>query len=61
LVGGLVDDDYEDGSGSEHGIYQAHKLALYQNALQRLSNTYYYGEEENLFRLRVRTAGFHTG
>ena len=26
---GLVDEAYKDGSGSEHGIYQTYKLALY--------------------------------
>jgi hypothetical protein len=26
---GLVDESYKDGSGSEHGIYQTYKLALY--------------------------------
>ena len=31
---GLVDEAYKDGSGSEHGIYQTLKLALYLYALQ---------------------------
>jgi hypothetical protein len=26
---GMADGMYEDGSGSEHGIYQAYKLALH--------------------------------
>ena len=47
---GLVDELYKDGSGSEHGIYQTFKLALYLYALQA-TGTYYYGEEDNLFRL----------
>ena len=29
---GLVNEGYKDASSSEHGIYQAYKLALYQNA-----------------------------
>ena len=41
---GLVDEAYKDGSGSEHGIYQTYKLALYLYALQKLSRTYYYGK-----------------
>jgi len=41
---------YKDGSGSEHGIYETYKLALYLYALQA-TGTYYYGEEDNLFRL----------
>ena len=47
---GLVDEAYKNGSGSEHGIYQTYKLALYLYALQA-TGTYYYGEEDNLFRL----------
>jgi len=47
---GLVDESYKDGSVSEHGIYQTYKLALYLYALQA-TGTYYYGEEDNLFRL----------
>ena len=47
---GLVDEAYKDGSGSEHGIYQTYKLALYLYALQA-TGTYYYGKEDNLFRL----------
>jgi len=31
---GLVDESYKDGSGSEHGIYETYKLALYLYALQ---------------------------
>jgi hypothetical protein len=58
---GLVDEPYKDGSGSEHGIYQTYKLALYLYALQRLSHTCYYGEEENLFRSQGPDGGFHTG
>ncbi len=46
---GLVDEPYKDGSGSEHGIYQTYKLALYLCALQA-TGTYCYGEEDNLFR-----------
>jgi hypothetical protein len=36
---GLVDEVYKDGSSSEHGIYQAYKLALYLYSLQKLSTT----------------------
>jgi len=46
---GLVDEPYKDGSGSEDGIYHTYKLALYLCALQA-TGTYYYGEEDNLFR-----------
>ncbi len=45
---------------SEHAIYQAYKLALDLYALQA-TGTYYYGEEENLFRLQGPDGGFHTG
>ncbi len=47
---GMVDEAYKNGFGSEHGIYQTYKLALYLYALQA-TGTYYYGEEDNLFRL----------
>ena len=56
---GLVDESYMDGSVSEHGIYQTYKLALYLFALQ--AGTYYYGEEDNLFRSQGPDAGLHTG
>src|SRR6266568_2497949 len=46
---GLVDEPYKDGTVSEHGIYQTYKLALYLYALQK-TGTYYFGEEDNLFR-----------
>src|SRR5712692_4850762 len=58
---GIVDEAYKDGSGSEHGIYQTYKLALYLYALQKVSGTYNYGEEENLFRSQGPDSGFHTG
>jgi len=57
---GLVDEAYKAGSASEHGIYQTYKLALYIYALQKISGTYFYGEE-NLFRLQGPDGGFHTG
>jgi len=57
---GMVDEAYKDGSGSEHGIYQAYKLALYLYALQA-TGTYYYGEEQNLFRSQGPDGGFHAG
>jgi len=57
---GLVDEAHKDGSGSEHRIYQAYKLALYLYALQT-TGTYYYGEEQNLFRSQGPDGGFHTG
>jgi len=57
---GLVDEAYKDGSGSEHGIYQTFKLALYLYALQA-TGSYYYGEESNLFRSQGPDGGFHTG
>jgi hypothetical protein len=57
---GLVDESYKDGSGSEHGIYQTFKLALYLYALQA-TGTYYYGAESNLFRSQGPDGGFHTG
>jgi hypothetical protein len=57
---GLVDEPYKDGSVSEHGIYQTYKLALYVYALQA-TGTYYYGEEDNLFRSQGPDGGFHTG
>jgi hypothetical protein len=43
---GLVDEVYKDGSSSEHGIYQACKVALYFYALQT-TGTYYHGQEDN--------------
>ena len=57
---GLVDEPYKDGTVSEHGIYQTYKLALYLYALQK-TGTYYFGEEDNLFRLQGPDGGFHTG
>ena len=57
---GLVDEAYKDGSGSEHGIYQTYKLALCLYALQD-TRTYYYGEEDNLFRSQGPDGDFHTG
>jgi hypothetical protein len=58
---GMADGTYEDGSGSEHGIYQTYKLALYLYALQKISGTYNHGVEENLFRSQGPDGGFHTG
>lgn len=58
---GMVDEAYKGGSGSERGIYQTYKLALYIYALQNISKTQYYGEEENLLRLQGPDGGFHTG
>ena len=58
---GIADEAYKDGSASEHGIYQTYKLALYTYALQKLSNTYQYGGEENLLRMQGPDGGFHTG
>ena len=49
---GTVDEAYKAGSASEHGIYQTCELALYIYALQKVSGTLFYGEEENLFRLQ---------
>jgi len=57
---GLVNDVYKDGSGSEHGISQTYKLALYLYAFQA-TGTYYFGEEDNLFRSQGPDGGFHTG
>ncbi len=57
---GLIDESFKDGSGSEHGIYQTYKLALYLYALQ-VTGSYYYGEEDNLFRTQGPDGGFHTG
>jgi len=47
--GGLFDEPYKDGSGSENGIYPTYKLAFCLYALQA-TGTYYYREEDNLFR-----------
>ena len=58
---GMVDEAYKDGSAMEHGIYQTYKLALYVYALQKISGTYFYGEQENLFRTQGPDGGFHTG
>ena len=58
--GSLVDEAYKDDSGSEHGTYQTYKLALYFYTLQA-TGTYYYGEEDNLFRSQGPDGGFHTG
>jgi hypothetical protein len=55
-----VDESYKDGSGSEHGIYQTCKLALDLYAVQKISGTYCYGEE-NLLRTQGPDGGFHTG
>ncbi len=52
---------YKDRSGSEHGIYQAYKHALYLYALQKLSSTYNSEGEEYLLRSRGPDGGFHTG
>ena len=57
---GLVDESYKDGSGSEHGIYQTYKLALYLYPL-RATGTYCYREEHPLFRSQGPDGGFHTG
>ena len=57
---GMVDEAYKDGSAMEHGIYPTYKLALYLYALQKISGTYFYGEE-NLLRLQGPDGGFHTG
>jgi len=58
---GMVDEAYKAGSVGEYGIYQTYKLALYLYALQKISGTYFYGEEQNLFRLQGPDGGFHTG
>jgi hypothetical protein len=58
---GMVDEAYKAGSITEHGIYQTFKLALYIYALQKISGAYFYGLEENLFRLQGPDGGFHTG
>jgi len=58
---GMVDEAYKDGSGSEHGIYQAYKLALYLYALQKVSGAYHYGLEENIFRSLRPDGGFRSG
>jgi hypothetical protein len=57
---GMVDEPYKDGSGSEHGIYQTYKLALYLYAVQKISGIYCHGEE-NLLRTQGPDGGFHTG
>jgi hypothetical protein len=57
---GLVDESYKDGSSAEHGIYQTFKLALYLYALQK-TGSYYYAEEDSLFRTQGPDGGFHTG
>ena len=57
---GMVDEAYKAGSAMDHGIYQTYKLALYIYALQKISGTYFYGEE-NLLRLQGPDGGFHTG
>ncbi len=49
-----------DGPGSERGTYQTYKLALYLYALQK-TGAYYFGEEDNLFRLQGPDGCFHTG
>jgi len=45
---------------SEHGIYQAYKLALYLYTLQA-PGTYYSGEEQILLRSKDPDGGFRTG
>jgi hypothetical protein len=57
---GLVDESYKDGTGSEHGIYETSKLALYLYALQT-RGSYYYGQQDTLFRSQGPDGGFHTG
>jgi hypothetical protein len=56
----MVDRAYKDGSGSEHGICQTYELGLYLYALQA-TGTYYYWEEDDLFRSQGPDGGFHTG
>jgi hypothetical protein len=56
-----VDEAYKEISGSEHGIYQTYKLALYSYALQKVSGSHYYGQEDNLYRSQGPDGGFHTG
>ncbi len=46
--------------GPEQGIYQLYKLALYLYAVQIVSGTYHYEEEENILRLQVACDGFYT-
>src|SRR6266571_4210604 len=58
--GKIVDNPYNGGPGSGHGIYQTFRLALYLYALQA-TGTYYYGEEQSLFRSQGPDGGFHTG
>jgi hypothetical protein len=57
---GLADEAYKDGSGSEHGIYQTYKLALYLYALQA-TGAYHYGKEDHLLQSQGPDGGFHTG
>jgi hypothetical protein len=57
---GLVDESYKDGTGSEHGIYQTYKLALYLYALQT-RGSYYYVQQDTLFRSQGPDGGFHAG
>jgi len=58
---GMVDEAYKAGSESEHGIYQTFKLALHIYALQKVSCSLSYREEEILFRMQGPDGGFHTG
>ena len=57
----MVDEPYKDGSGSEHGICQTYKLALYLYALRMVTGEYSYGLEDHLYRSQGPDGGFHTG
>ena len=58
---GMVDEPYKDGSGSEHGVYQTYKLALYIYALEKISSPHYFRLEQTLLRSQGLDGGFHTG
>jgi hypothetical protein len=58
---GLVNEAYSGRVRLRIRILPNYKLALYQHALQKRSNTDYYEEEENIFRLQGPDGGFQTG
>lgn len=58
---GMADEAYKGGPFIQSGLYQTYKLALYIYALQKVSGSYFYGDEGSLLRSQGPDGGFHTG
>lgn len=58
---GMVDEPHKDGTGSEHGIYQTYKLALYIYAQEKFGKGSTSQELETLLRMQGLDGGSHTG